>query len=301
MIQEFEYLREIERSLYGGLGFIPERETDTTHSRVWCDLYGNNRYETDLDRFLASKIAEYRNTIAAMDQNDLRSQNGLRGKELLHFFQMVQKDRSQSCSPVSRKDERHFKKAFRVLTLGYIAATVWEYMTPNRGMDAYGFLDSFLSAGLGIEEVAKTVEELGITDAKAFCSSFEAQKKDRGSKVPASREYNLLANYPVAKVYLDRLVIAAFLNTDYSLKTTKATAAIIASTIAGELKISAFCKYFEKLWGIKDLSGALKQVKSRANKEQTRFVLQVILRKKVPGINADSEDSEKIEKYLRSL
>lgn len=214
MIQEFEYLREIERSLYGGLGFIPERETDTTHSRIWCDLYGNNRYESDLDRFLATKIAEYRNTIAAMDRNDLRAQNGLRGKELQHFFQIVQRERSQSCSPVYRKDERHFKTAFQVLTLGFISATAWEYMKPERSMDVNGFLAPFLSAGLKIEEVAQSVERQGVTDSETFLQLIS----DRvGSHATPSRPHpkDAIINNSIAVSLLNKMKDVGLLDAAY--------------------------------------------------------------------------------------
>ncbi len=170
------------------------------------------------------------------------------------------------------------------------------------------FIDaSEYAASAGIEdfaalssEVCQAANDWGIFHTPTIAELLAEKRQGRIQGQPQPKEYDLLSDYPAAETYLSRLV-PDYLNDDYALqdKTSKADAAIIAYTIAEELGISKVCKYFEHFWNITDLAGARQQVKTRADKSSIREVLRCILRKKVQGTNAETEDTEKADKYLK--
>lgn len=215
MIQELTYLREIERSLCGPLGFISE-STANTPSQVWRDLFSENRWEPDFQRFLAGKLAEYRNTLATMQSFDLHALNRLRTQELLGHYQRMQGVCSKLSTTTHRVDEIRFIQAFQILTLGYISATAWEYMKPGRGMDANGFLAPFLAAGLTIDELAQSAERQGLTDADTYRQLLGASTPKQGQPQPTPKD--TILNNPTAVVLLDRMKDADKLDAAYQWK-----------------------------------------------------------------------------------
>ena len=217
MIQELEYLREIERNLCGPLGFISEK-TANTPSQVWRDLFSENRWETDFKRFLAGKLAEYRNTLANMQPFDLHALNRLRTQELLGHYQMMQGVCSNVSAPAHRVDEIRFIQAFQVLTLGYISATAWEYMKPGRGMDANGFLAPFLAAGLTIDELTQSAERQGLTDADTYRQLLGASTPNRGQPQPMPKD--AILNNPTAVSLLTIMQGAGLLDATYQWRHT---------------------------------------------------------------------------------
>ena len=255
MIQDFSYLREIERSLCGPLGYISERNANTP-SQVWRDLFSENRWEPDFKAFLAGKLAEYRNTLVTMQLFDLHALNRLRGQELLQHYQRMQEVCSKVSAPVRQVDELRFIQAFKELTLGYIAATTWEYMKPARKMDANGFLAPFLSAGLTIEEVAKSAETQGITDADTFLqllSGPACKRKEQAQPQPK----DAILNNPKAVSKLEILVNAGFCNSQYAWISeghTNFQRAMAAYLIGIRSGIEGYYAAFEDLWGCKYLS-----------------------------------------------
>lgn len=138
----------------------------------------------------------------------------------------------------------------------------------------------------------------------------------RGKNKKISQDYDLLAAYPDAEVYLKRLV-PNYLKEDYSLQnsTKLADASIIAYVIASELNINNHWQFFERFWHIQErsngfsqeqgidthLRSAFKGAKSRINKAATKEVLQLLLRKEVPGISEDTMDTDKFNHYIGLL
>lgn len=216
MVQELAYIREIENKLCGPLGFISERPLDP-HTQVWCDLVSNNPFERDFKAFIAGKLAEYRNTLSAMQSFDLHALNGVRTNELLAHFQRAQGVRSNLSRPGGCSTaEIRFIQAFYTLTIGYIAATAWEYIRPGRNIDANKFLAPFLSAGLSIKEVAQSAEQQGITDADTFLQFISGPAGHDAATKPQPKD--AILNNPTAVVLLDRMKDADKLDAAYQWK-----------------------------------------------------------------------------------
>jgi len=281
MIQDFSYLREIERSLCGPLGFISERNANTP-SQVWRDLFSENRWETDFKAFLGRKLAEYRNTLVTMQPFDLHALNRARGQELLQHYQRMQGVCSKVSAPVRQVDELRFIQAFQVLTLGYIAATAWEYLKPAREMDANGFLAPFLSAGLTIEEVARSAETQGITDADTFLQLLSGPAgKRRGQAQPQPKD--TILNNPSAVALLDKMKDAGKLGVSYQWRYTDNEGqpvthtnyekAVFANLIAIKANVAEWDKAFCDLWGLthRTLSKALDALDKKTEKTKRKY------------------------------
>lgn len=281
MIQDFSYLREIERSLCNPLGFISER-TANTPSQVWRDLFSENRWESDFKAFLAGKLAEYRNALVTMQLFDLHAINRLRGQELLQHFQRMQGVCSKVSAPVLQADELRFIQAFQVLTLGYISATAWEYMKPAREMDANKFLAPFLSAGLTIEEVAKSVETQGLTDADTFLQLLSGPiGKHRKQAKPQPKD--TILNNHTAVALLDKMKDAGKLGVSYQwrytdnqgqpVSHTNYERATFANYITIKAEIAEWDKAFCDLWGLphRTLSKALDALDKKTEKTKRKY------------------------------
>lgn len=255
MVQELAYIREIENKLCCPLGFISERPLDP-HTQVWCDLVSNNPFERDYKAFLTGKLAEYRNTLSAMQSFDLHALNGARAKELLAHFQRAQGVRSNLSRPGGCSTaEIRFIQAFYTLTIGYIAATAWEYIRPGRNIDAKKFLAPFLSAGLSIKEVAQSAEQQGITDADTFLQFISGPAGHDAATKPQPKD--AILNNPKAVSKLEILVNAGFCNSQYAWISeghTNFQRAMAAYLIGIRSGIEGYYAAFEDLWGCKYLS-----------------------------------------------
>lgn len=255
MVQELAYIREIENKLCGPLGFISERPLDP-HTQVWCDLVSNNPIKRDYKAFLAGKLAEYKNTLSAMQSFDLHALNGVRTKELLAHFQRAQGVRSNLSRPGGCSTaEIRFIQAFHTLAIGYIAATAWEYIRPGRNIDANKFLTPFLSAGLSIEELAQSAEQQGITDADTFLQFISGPAGHDAATRPQPKDAILNNKKAVSKLGL--LVKAGFCNSQYgwiSEGHTNFQRAMAAYLIGLSCGIDGYYSAFEDLWGCKYLS-----------------------------------------------
>lgn len=279
MIQELAYLREIERSLCGPLGFISE-STANAPSQVWRDLFSENRWETDFQRFLAGKLAEYRNTLATMQSFDLHALNRLRIQELLGHYQRMQGVCSNVSAPTHRVDEIRFIQAFQVLTLGYISTTAWEYIKPGRGMDANGFLAPFLAAGLTIDELAQSAERQGLTDAETYRQLLGASTPKQGQPQPRPKDAILNNKKAVSKLKI--LVNAGFCNSQYgwiSEGHTNFQRAMAAYLIGLSCGIDGYYSAFEDLWGCKYLSSdkaKATQLQAQKAKEKVNQICKLL-------------------------
>lgn len=262
MIQEFAYIREIENKLCGPLGFISERPLDP-HTQVWCDLVSNNPSERDYKAFLTGKLAEYRNTLSAMQSFDLHALNGVRAKELLAHFQRAQGVRSNLSRPGGCSSaEIRFIQAFHTLAIGYIAATAWEYIRPGRNIDANKFLAPFMSAGLSIKEVAQSAEQHGITDADTFLQFISGPAGQDATGQPKPTPKDAILNNQKAIAKLKILVDNGFCDNNYGwikeghTNFQRATAAYLIGIRAG---IDGYYSAFEDLWQCKYLSSDKKK------------------------------------------
>ena len=273
MIQEFAYLREIEAKICGPLGFIQERPLDP-HSQVWCDLVTNNPFEKDYRAFLAGKLAEYKNTLSAMQSFDLYALNGVRAKELLAHFQRAQRVRSNLSRPGGCSSaEIRFIQAFHTLAIGYIAATAWEYIRPGRNIDANKFLAPFLSAGLSIKEVAQSAEQQGITDADTFLQFISGPAGQDAATKPQPKD--AILNNPIAVGLLDRMRNAGKLDAAYQWigEHTNYERAVFACYIDNKANIAEWNKAFCDLWGLKHrtLSKAYSDLSTKSEKTQAKY------------------------------
>ena len=282
MINEFAYLGEIARKFSGLLGFISER-TANTYTQVWRDLCIENRWESDFKKFMAEKLTDYRNDLESMTLFDLRAQNKIRGQELLsHYKRMLEVYSNMSRFEQHSFEELRFANAFQVLTLGYISATAWEYMKPDRSMDVNGFLASFLSAGLKIEEVAQSVEQQGVTDSETFLQLLS----DRvGSHITPNqpRPKDAILNNSIAVSLLDRMKDAGLLDYAYqwrttdkignTIKHTKYEMATFAVHIDSKAKVTKWDKAFCDLWGLphRTLSKAYADLSNKSDKTQEKY------------------------------
>lgn len=285
MIQELAYLREIERSLCGPLGFISE-STANTPSQVWRDLFSENRWETDFQRFLAGKLAEYRNTLATMQSFDLHALNRLRIQELLGHYQRMQGVCSNVSTPTHRVDEIRFIQAFQVLTLGYISTTAWEYMKPGRGMDANGFLAPFLAAGLTIDELAQSAERQGLTDAETYRQLLGASTPKQGQPQPTPKD--AILNNTTAVSLLKKMQEAGLLDAAYQWMNTNQLGekvthtnyekAVFAWFIGSKATITEWDKAFCDLWGLphRKLSKAYHTLGTTINAKTQRKYQQML-------------------------
>lgn len=250
MIQDFAYLIKIEEKLCGPLGFIQERPLDP-HTQVWCDLVSDNPFERDYRAFLAGKLAEYRNTLSAMQSFDLHALNRVRTKELLSHLQRAQQVRSNLSRPGISTAETRFIQALQVLTIGYISATAWEYVKPGRDMDASGFLAPFLSAGLSIEELAQSAEQQGITDSGTFLQFISGPAGQDAHDKPQPKD--TILNNPTAVSLLMKMQDAGLLDATYQWigTTTHYEIAAYAKLIAGAAGIGRrWASTFADLWPI---------------------------------------------------
>lgn len=186
----------------------------------------------------------------------------------------------------------------RQLSFSFFALILREYDSKKAAINARDY-----AASAGIEDypalssdVIQAADDWGIFHTPTIEQLLAGFN---GKDEPRLKEYDLLADYPDATKYLDRLV-PDYINEDYSLNkaSSNADASVIAYTIAGELNICEVCKYFEKFWSVKGLAGAHKQVRQRKNKAGIRELLRTILRKSIPGVKGDTEDTTKIEMYL---
>ncbi len=204
-------------------------------------------------------------------------------------------------------DEREYKGAilycYTQLTLVFFTLLLREYAKRRQVFNA-----TVYAASIGVDNIDKFFTEVGNAAEEwgIYCPSSIAELlrncPQHIQQYSPLREYDLLADYPDTHIYLKRL-IPEFLESDYSLqpKSSKVTAAVIAYTISGELNITEVCKYFENFWDIKELSSAYQQAKKRKKKDKARRVLQLLLRKKGPGVQEDIVDTEKVNKYLRQF
>jgi hypothetical protein len=281
MINEFVYLGEIARKFSGFLGFISER-TANTHTQVWRDLCIDNRWESDFKKFLAEKLKEYRDVLESMSLFDLRAQNKIREQELLnHFKRMLEVYSNMSRFEQHSFEELRFANAFQVLTLGYISATAWEYMKPDRSMDVNGFLTPFLSAGLKIEEVAQSVEHQGVTDSETFLQLLS--DRAGGHRTPQPRPKDAILNNSIAVSLLDIMKDAGLLDYAYQwstsdqfgkpIKNTNYKKATFAVYIANKADLAEWDKVFCDLWGLphRTLSKAYDALGNKTPKTQNMY------------------------------
>lgn len=212
----------------------------------------------------------------------------------------LQKVMEYKASDIRTDYQNTLVNCHRILSYAFFSLIVREF---DRKDDRINISDYVAKVGTEgnacfFTDVSQTASNWGIfhTPTIKQLLSGELDKKRQ-------KEYNLLVEFPNAKNYLDRLY-PAFLNKDDSLKsvTNLTTAAVIAYSIAGELGIKEVCKYFERFWNLREgqkLSDAKRRAQKRENKEKTRQVLQMIFRKKLPDIEAEIEDTEKVNKYFR--
>lgn len=269
--------------------------------KTWTILGQNpatgNVYKEQRRAIVRKRLAQYRDTLAASTPAQLRLNAKLLANELEQLYQQAAAHLTDLNADGLPLFHANMVRTLWDLTIGYAAASVIAYCQQDISLN--------LPASIRAEgkALAASAAAQGLTDADTFLGILNASTSTAGGRSKGQpqqkKSYNLIADYPGAEAYLKRLV-PDYLNDDYSLQSTtnKADASIIAYTIACELSITTVWKYFEALWGVKDLRGAHKQAKHR-NANSIRPILQLILRKVIAGVSGDTEDTDKVSKHLR--
>ena len=187
------------------------------------------------------------------------------------------------------------------LSFSYFALLIREYDRKKLAINLvdYAYAAGLVDYALLSTEVCNAADNWLIIHTPTIASLL-AGTRQSGRKQTYPKEYDLLADYPRAVVYLKR-VTPEYLNDNYSLRisTSKSKASVIAYTIASELKIREYCKYFEKFWDLNEcLRDALRRARQKGNKEGIRHILQMLLRKKITGMNKETVDANKVEEYM---